>query len=47
MEINPAFVAGAEAVGPTPRLMITHMTNTNFKSYFGTQIVGPFHKVKQ
>lgn len=32
--------------GPPPRLMITHMVNNNFKSYFGTQIVGPFHKVR-
>ena len=32
---------------PPPRLMITHMVNNNFKSYFGTQIVGPFHKVRR
>ncbi|OAD59356.1 Structural maintenance of chromosomes protein 4 [Eufriesea mexicana] len=27
-----------------PRLMITKIVNENFKSYRGTQIVGPFHK---
>lgn len=28
-----------------PRLMITHIVNENFKSYAGTQTLGPFHKV--
>lgn len=28
-----------------PRLMITKIVNENFKSYGGTQIIGPFHKV--
>lgn len=28
-----------------PRLMITRISNVNFKSYAGEQIVGPFHKV--
>ena len=27
------------------RLMITRMEMENFKSYFGSQCVGPFHKV--
>lgn len=39
--------SGAPVEGPPPRLMITHMVNNNFKSYFGTQIVGPFHKVRR
>lgn len=29
-----------------PRLMISKIANKNFKSYVGTQIVGPFHKVE-
>jgi len=33
-----------ETPSPTKRLMISHMEMTNFKSYFGKQIVGPFHK---
>lgn len=28
-----------------PRLMINKIINKNFKSYAGTKIVGPFHKV--
>lgn len=28
-----------------PRLMITKIVNENFKSYGGTQVIGPFHKV--
>lgn len=27
-----------------PRLVITHIENHNFKSYFGTRTLGPFHK---
>lgn len=27
-----------------PRLMITKIVNENFKSYAGTQVIGPFHK---
>ena len=27
-----------------PRLMITHIENENFKSYYGKQTLGPFHK---
>ena len=29
-----------------PRLIITKIVNTDFKSYAGTKIIGPFHKVK-
>jgi len=28
-----------------PRLMISKIVNENFKSYAGTQVIGPFHKV--
>lgn len=28
-----------------PRLMITEIVNENFKSYAGTHVIGPFHKV--
>lgn len=28
-----------------PRLMITKIVNENFKSYGGTQVIGPFHEV--
>ena len=28
-----------------PRLIISHIVNENFKSYAGTQTLGPFHKV--
>ena len=31
---------------PRPRLMIKQMVLENFKSYAGTQYVGPFHKVR-
>lgn len=30
-----------------PRLIITKIVNENFKSYAGTQTVGPFHKVSE
>jgi hypothetical protein len=30
---------------PAKRLIITHMTLENFKSYAGVQHIGPFHKV--
>ncbi|KAK6537942.1 hypothetical protein TWF694_010838 [Orbilia ellipsospora] len=32
-----------EPVGPQPRIVITHLVMTNFKSYAGRQEVGPFH----
>jgi len=28
-----------------PRLIITQIVNENFKSYAGTHVIGPFHKV--
>jgi len=30
--------------GCGPRLMITRIVNENFKSYAGTETLGPFHK---
>jgi len=30
--------------GSGPRLMITRIVNENFKSYAGTETLGPFHK---
>lgn len=27
------------------RILITHITNVNFKSYAGEKVLGPFHKV--
>ena len=35
----------ASAGAPRTRLIITHMTLENFKSYAGVQQIGPFHKV--
>ena len=32
-----------EDTGPKPRIVITHLMLTNFKSYAGRQEVGPFH----
>ncbi|KAK1757264.1 putative nuclear condensin complex subunit smc4 protein [Echria macrotheca] len=32
-----------EDTGPKPRIVITHLILTNFKSYAGRQEVGPFH----
>lgn len=32
-----------EPTGPKPRMVITHLVLTNFKSYAGRQVVGPFH----
>lgn len=32
-----------EPKGPRPRMVITHLVLTNFKSYAGRQVVGPFH----
>lgn len=36
---------GADSGAPRTRLIITHMTLENFKSYAGVQQIGPFHKV--
>ncbi|OXV07264.1 hypothetical protein Egran_04973 [Elaphomyces granulatus] len=32
-----------EPTGANPRMIITHLVLTNFKSYAGKQVVGPFH----
>ena len=32
--------------GESGRLIISHITNVNFKSYAGTTILGPFQKVR-
>jgi structural maintenance of chromosome 4 len=40
---NLAVPEPEEPSGPKPRLIITHLVLTNFKSYAGKQIVGPFH----
>ncbi|XP_033759958.1 structural maintenance of chromosomes protein 4-like isoform X2 [Pecten maximus] len=44
IEIPPAAVSVATYEIHGPRLMITHIVNENFKSYAGTQTLGPFHK---
>ena len=36
---------GSASAAPKTRLIITHMTLENFKSYAGIQQIGPFHKV--
>ena len=40
-----AMLAEADAapIGPKPRMVITYLVLTNFKSYAGRQEVGPFH----
>lgn len=38
--------AESEPAAPTSRLVITKMRMENFKSYYGVQEVGPFHKVR-
>ena len=45
IEIPPAPESVASYDTSGPRLMITHIVNENFKSYAGTQSLGPFHKV--
>ena len=44
---NLVFSTGTEpaAVTVQERLMISKIVNHNFKSYAGTQVLGPFHKV--
>lgn len=44
--VPPASESVATFDHDGPRLMITHITNENFKSYAGIQELGPFHKVK-
>ncbi|KAF2400124.1 RecF/RecN/SMC protein [Trichodelitschia bisporula] len=36
-------VQQSAAAGPQSRIVITYLTLTNFKSYAGKQVVGPFH----
>ncbi len=43
VEPLPEQIAGYDSGGP--RLIITHITNENFKSYAGVKTLGPFHKV--
>jgi len=45
--MSSAAMMEEEVTGAAPphRLMITKMTMENFKSYYGVQEVGPFHKV--
>ena len=38
--------AAAPSAAPPKRLIITKMRMENFKSYYGVQEVGPFHKVR-
>ncbi|XP_069103456.1 structural maintenance of chromosomes protein 4-like [Argopecten irradians] len=44
IEIPPAAMSVATYEVHGPRLMISHIVNENFKSYAGTQTLGPFHK---
>lgn len=37
--------SGSEEANGPPRLMITKIVCENFKSYAGTKVLGPFHKV--
>jgi hypothetical protein len=39
-------VQNAAPVRPSTRLIIKEMVLENFKSYAGTQLIGPFHKVR-
>ena len=39
----PTNVPDTAPSGPKPRIVITYLTLTNFKSYAGRQEVGPFH----
>jgi hypothetical protein len=45
LEVEAAPVQADAFDANGPRLMITHIVNDNFKSYAGTQTLGPFHKV--
>ena len=40
----PVAACGSDENG---RLIISHITNINFKSYAGTTILGPFQKVRR
>lgn len=41
--LPPPLLMNSDGTGA--RLMITHIEVENFKSYYGRQIIGPFHKV--
>ena len=43
--IPPPVKPYCSAESKGPRLVITHIENTNFKSYANTVSVGPFHHV--
>lgn len=43
--VPPAPKPALSTDGDGPRLIITKIVNENFKSYAGTQVLGPFHKV--
>lgn len=43
--IPPPLRIFSEVDTTGPRLMITKIVNENFKSYAGTTVIGPFHKV--
>ncbi|XP_064620536.1 structural maintenance of chromosomes protein 4-like [Lineus longissimus] len=44
IEVEPLPDIGTAFENNGPRLMITHIVNENFKSYAGSQTLGPFHK---
>lgn len=41
--LPPALLMNSDGTGA--RLIITHIEVENFKSYYGRQAIGPFHKV--
>ena len=41
-----ADVSATEGSPEKPRLMISKIVCTNFKSYAGVKVLGPFHKVE-
>lgn len=43
LKSRPMTAAVVEPAGPKPRIVITYLILTNFKSYAGRQEVGPFH----
>ena len=44
-EVEETASGGSEEANGHPRLMITKIVCENFKSYAGTKVLGPFHKV--
>lgn len=45
IEVPEPLPVAACGDGENGRLMISHVTNINFKSYAGTTVLGPFQKV--